>query len=341
VKYWKKRRVFVTGHTGFKGSWLCIWLHLLGAKVTGYALRPPTDPSLFELAKVNTVVDSLIADVLERETLQAALLDAKPDVVFHLAAQPIVRESYQIPVETFATNVMGTVNLLEAVRGCKSVKAVINVTTDKVYENKGRVYKETDPLGGHDPYASSKACSELVAQAYQRSYGMNVATARAGNVIGGGDWAADRLIPDFVRAILQGKLIRIRNPKAVRPWQHVLEPLSGYLLLAEKLAKQGSKYAGAWNFGPRDKDAQPVERLVKQLCAQWGEGVEYAIAKGEQPHEAHYLQLDSNKARRQLGWQPRWDLNEAVEKVVEWTRAYQQKADLKKVCQKQIEEYWQ
>jgi CDP-glucose 4,6-dehydratase len=243
---------------------------------------------------------------------------------------------------------MGTVNLLESVRNCPSVKAVVCVTTDKVYENTGqrpkaggRRFKETDPLGGYDPYSSSKACSELVARAYQRSYGMNVATARAGNVIGGGDWAPDRLVPDFVRAILQGKTIMVRNPQAVRPWQHVLEPLSGYLLLAEKLAKQGAKYAGPWNFGPADRDAQPVENLVKLLCSAWGSDARCALAKGKHPHEAHYLQLDSRKARRQLGWRPHWGLNAAVEKVVEWTRAYQQKENLRKVCQRQIKGYWQ
>ncbi|MCU0641425.1 MAG: CDP-glucose 4,6-dehydratase [Candidatus Margulisbacteria bacterium] len=341
MEFWRNKRVLVTGHTGFKGAWLSIWLNMLGAKVTGYALRPPTEPSLFDLAGVSELADSFIADILDLERLRATVRKVKPEVIFHLAAQPIVRQSYRVPVETFSTNVMGTVNLLEAARGCQCVRAIVNVTTDKVYENCGKIYRETDPLGGYDPYSSSKACSELVAQSYRRSYGMNIATARAGNVIGGGDWAVDRLVPDFVRAILQGKKIVVRNPRAVRPWQHVLEPLSGYLLLAEKLAKQGPKYSGAWNFGPADQDARPVAKLVERLCSAWGGKAGYVLNRGKQPHEAHYLQLDSAKSRRLLGWRPKWDLDEAIDRVVEWTRAYQQKADLREVCRRQIEEYQQ
>jgi CDP-glucose 4,6-dehydratase len=343
--FWKGRRVFITGHTGFKGSWLCIWLSMLGAKVTGYALQPPTTPSLFRLCRVDQLVKSVAADVRDLPALKRAMRAARPEIVFHLAAQPIVRESYKVPVETFATNVLGTVNVLEAARQCPSVKAIVNVTTDKVYEmrNAERVtrnaYTEADPLGGHDPYSSSKACSELVVQAYRRSYGMNVATARAGNVIGGGDWAADRLVPDFVRSILKGEKLAIRNPRAVRPWQHVLEPLAGYLLLAEKLYRHPGEYASAWNFGPEKKDAKPVEWLAKKLCALWGARAGYALDRGKHPHEAGFLLLDAGKAKKELGWRPKWDIATAIAKIVDWTKAYRSGQDLRAVCYRQIEEY--
>lgn len=341
MSFWKGKGVFVTGHTGFKGSWLCLWLHSLGAKVTGYALEPPTDPSLFEICGISKLVRSAIADIRNFSLLKRALLAAEPEIVIHMAAQPLVRESYKYPVATFETNVMGTANLLEAVRQCPSVKAIVNVTTDKVYENpdRCRAIKECEPLGGYDPYSSSKACSELVTSAYRRSFGLNIATARAGNVIGGGDWAADRLVPDFVRAILKGKNIKIRNPKAVRPWQHVLEPLGGYLLLAEKLYKNGPKYAGSWNFGPDKKDAKPVEWIVKKLCEKWGEGARYAIDKEKHPHEAHYLRLDCSKAKHKLEWHPKWNLEKALGKIIEWTRAYQEGEEVRRVCLDQIAEY--
>ena len=341
MRFWKGKRVFITGHTGFKGAWLCLWLHVLGAKVTGYALKQPTKPSLFGLCKIDRLIKSIIADIRDLKALKRAMLAAEPEIVIHMAAQPIVRESYKVPVETYSTNVMGTVNVLEAARSCRSVKAVINVTTDKVYENRGmrNAYREGDSLGGHDPYSSSKACSELVASAYRLSYSMNLATARAGNVIGGGDWAGDRLVPDFVRAILKGQKLRVRNPKAIRPWQHVLEPLAGYLMLAEKLYKHGGKYAGAWNFGPNDSDAKPVKWIVKKLCAGMGKGSGFVIDRGKHPHEAHYLRLDSAKARKKLGWRPKWNLVKAIDKVIEWTKAYQRKADLRQVCFQQIKEY--
>ena len=331
----------MTGHTGFKGSWLCLWLSLLGAKVTGYALTPPTHPSLFELCKVDALVNSIIADVRNLDQLKHALHAASPEIVFHLAAQPIVRESYNSPVETFSVNVMGTVNVLEAARACSGVKAIINVTTDKVYENLGlqQGYKEEGPLGGHDPYSSSKACSELVAQAYRRSYNLNIATARAGNVIGGGDWAGDRLVPDFVRAVLADKKMFLRHPKAVRPWQHVLEPLSGYLLLAERLCETRDKYCGAWNFGPEKKDAKPVEWVIKRLCKNWGGDASCAIDRRKHPHEAHYLRLDNSKAKKHLHWQPKWGLETALHKVIDWTRAYQAEVDLREICFNQIREY--
>jgi len=350
--FWQGKKVFITGHTGFKGSWLCLWLHSLGAQVIGYALKPPTDPSLYELCSIDRLVRSNIADIRDSASLSKAMSAAHPDIVIHMAAQPLVRDSYKIPVETYAINVMGTVNLFEAVRSSKSVKAVINVTTDKCYENKEWIwgYRENEPLGGYDPYSSSKACSELVTAAYRQSFfnssnpsnlstSVAVASARAGNVIGGGDWAADRLIPDCVRAILKNEKIVIRNPQAIRPWQHVLEPLSGYLILAQKLFEDGPRYTEAWNFGPDDSDAKPVEWLVDSLCKEWGDGASYVVDKGKHPHEAHYLKLDCSKARSELGWRPKWKLEKAVESIVEWTREYRDNKDLKDVSLAQITEY--
>jgi len=348
--FWKGKRVFLTGHTGFKGSWLCLWLHSLGAQVYGYALPPPTTPSLFELCDIDNIVQSTVADVRDREALKKTMCSAQPEIVIHMAAQPLVRDSYKIPVETYEINVMGTVHLLEAVRACTTVKAVINITTDKCYENKEWVwgYRENEPLGGYDPYSNSKACSELVTLAYRSSYfnpkdyavhGVAVASARAGNVIGGGDWATDRLIPDCVRALVKAERIIIRSPQAIRPWQHVLEPLNGYLTLAQKLYTDGPRYAGAWNFGPDDNDAQPVEWLLKSLCSKWGDNASYEIDKGEHPHEAHYLRLDCSKAKQELGWRSKWILDKAIDSIVEWTRAYKQGQDVKKICLKQIEDY--
>lgn len=344
------KRVFVTGHTGFKGSWLCLWLNALGSKVTGYALDPPTTPSMFDLCGVGSLVDSVIADVRDAKALTGAMRALDPNIVFHMAAQPLVRDSYRNPVDTYSTNVMGTVNLLEAVRTCKSVKSVVIVTSDKCYENREWIwgYREDDPLGGYDPYSSSKACSELVTAAYRRSFfdpkgssmhGAAVASARAGNVIGGGDWAADRLVPDCIRSLLKGEKILIRNPDAVRPWQHVIEPLYGYLMLAEKLYKDGPRFTGAWNFGPRDEDAKSVEWVVKRICAEWGEGAGYTIDSAGHPHEAHYLKLDYSKTRAALGWLPRWNLEKAIQSVAEWTRLYRDGGDLRAACMRQIEEY--
>ena len=344
-KFWKNKKVFITGHTGFKGSWICLWFNLLGAKVTGYALKPPTQPSLFKLCKINMLINkSIIADIRDLKRLKQAIKTTQPEIVIHMAAQPLVRESYKYPLETYSTNVIGTANLLEAVRSCKSVKAVVNITTDKVYENEElkKPFKECEALGGCDPYSSSKACSEIVTAAYRRSFfgsGPAIATARAGNVIGGGDWAEHRLVPDFVKAILKGKKIRVRNPKATRPWQHVLEPLSGYLMLAEKLYKSGAKYAEAWNFGPKYTDAKPVEWIVKKLCTKWGEGAAYLLDKGKHPHEAKYLQLDWSKAKNGLGWKPKWDLAYALEKIIEWTKVYRARQDIQQVCLLQIQEY--
>lgn len=348
--FWRGKRVFLTGHTGFKGSWLSIWLHALGAEVTGYALDPPTVPSLFVVAGLERMLASIIADVRDFDSLRSAMTTAAPEIVIHMAAQPLVRDSYKIPVETYATNVMGTVHLLEAVRSCPTVRAVVNVTTDKVYENREWVwgYREDEPLGGYDPYSNSKGCSELVTAAYRSSYfnpleysrhGVAVASARAGNVIGGGDWATDRLVPDIIRALLTGDKVQIRNPQAIRPWQHVLEPLSGYLLLAEVLFREGAQFAQGWNFGPFDEDARPVEWLADRLCAGWGDGAQVVMDTGNHPHEAHYLKLDSSKARSELGWRPRWRLEKALQSILDWTRVYRDGGDIRQACLQQIGEY--
>lgn len=348
--FWKGKRVFITGHTGFKGAWLCLWLNLMGANVTGYALSPPTNPSLFELSGVDKLVNSIIGDVRHESKLSKAMLATNPEIVIHMAAQALVRKSYSDPVETYSTNVMGTVNLFEAVRKCGSVKAIVNVTTDKCYENKEWPwgYRENEPLGGYDPYSNSKACSELVTSSYRNSFfnpndyqthGVALGSARAGNVIGGGDWAADRLIPDCIRSLLKGQEILIRSPQAIRPWQHVFEPLSGYLTLAQKLFENGPRFAEGWNFGPDDNDCRPVEWIVKRMCLKWGLGSGYKIEGGEHPHEANYLKLDCSKAKARLGWYARWNLEKAIDKVIEWTLAYKKSNDLNKVCLEQIDEY--
>lgn len=352
--FWRNKRVFVTGHTGFKGSWLSLWLVSLGAKVTGYALEPDTSPSLYHLSKLNELMTSHIGDIRDEDKLREALMGAEPDIVIHMAAQPLVREAYFHPVKTYQTNVMGTVNLLEAVRfsvqNGNAIKAVINVTTDKCYENNNWVwsYRENDRLGGYDPYSNSKACSELVTDSYRNSFfnpdnfeshGVGLASARAGNVIGGGDWSLHRLIPDCIKAILSKDVIEIRNPNSTRPWQHVLEPLSGYLMLAQKLYEKGPEYGCAWNFGPDDIDVMPVEWVVKEMCSLWGEDAGYNIVNPSNFHEDHFLKLDNSKARMELGWQPRWDIQGRIAKVVEWTKAYKDHQDIRIVCLNQLEEF--
>lgn len=343
--FWRNKVVFITGHTGFKGGWLSLWLNALGAKVHGYALSPETTPNFFTEARVSQALDShTIANVEDITTLKNTLQKVKPDIVLHLAAQALVRLSYAEPVNTYATNVMGTVNLLEAVRGVDSVKAVVNVTTDKCYENKEWLwpYRENEPMGGYDPYSSSKACSELVTAAYRNSFfskqGVGVASARAGNVIGGGDWSADRLIPDFLRAMDNQQLLKIRSPSAIRPWQHVLEPLAGYLLLAEKLYDSGERYAQAWNFGPSEEDAKPVTWIVNRLTEAIA-GTDWETDSNPQPHEASYLKLDSSKARSILGWAPRWKLDTALQKIIDWHLHWKNGGDMQLFSLSQIDEY--
>jgi CDP-glucose 4,6-dehydratase len=343
--FWNDKRVLLTGHTGFKGGWMALWLQSMGARVRGIALAPPTTPSLFDVARVGEGMDHCLADIRDFMAIRSLVADFQPEVVFHLAAQPLVRLSYRQPVETYATNAMGTVHVLEAAREAGSVRAIVNVTTDKCYENHGapRGYREDEPMGGHDPYSSSKACAELVSSAYRRSFlagaGIALATARAGNVIGGGDWAEDRLVPDLLRALQQGKAVQIRNPHAVRPWQHVLEPLSGYLQLAQRLIERGQADAEAWNFGPRDGDARPVQWIVERVCAEWGEQAAWVLQAGDHPHEANFLKLDISKARQRLQWAPRWSLETALARTVEWHRAWHDGQDMRAACLQQITDY--
>ncbi|MDR3490948.1 MAG: CDP-glucose 4,6-dehydratase [Gammaproteobacteria bacterium] len=351
VQFWKNKKVFLTGHTGFKGSWLALWLTSLGAKVTGYALAPATQPSLFELAQIESCLNaSVIADIRDLASLKKAVQDAQPDIIFHLAAQPLVRYSYTNPVETYETNVMGTVHVLEAMRASSTAKVLVNVTTDKCYENKEwhLGYKETDPMGGYDPYSSSKGCAELVTSAYRASYfnpnncglhGKSIASARAGNVIGGGDWALDRLIPDIITAFQQHKKPIIRYPHAIRPWQHVLEPLSGYMRLAEKCWNAHGDYAEAWNFGPRDEDCVSVEWIANKLSQLWGNGAAWEDAAPESLHEAHILKLDISKAKTRLDWQPQWNLTQALVATVEWYQGWINNSDTQALTLQQIKSY--
>ena len=348
--FWRGKRVFLTGHTGFKGAWLSLWLQQMGAVVTGFSLAPATSPNLFELADVDRGMDSQIGDIRDYSSLADAMAAARPEIIIHMAAQALVRPSYDMPVETYATNVMGTVHLLEAVRRVGGVKAVVVVTTDKCYENRewSWGYRENEAMGGHDPYSNSKGCAELVSAAYRSSYfnplayashGVAVATARAGNVIGGGDWSLDRLIPDVLRAFAEGQIVQIRSPEAIRPWQHVLEPLRGYLTLAQRLYEQGPAYAEGWNFGPNDTDAKPVKWIVAELAKAWGGTAQWQHAAGDHRHEAHYLKLDISKARCQLNWHPKLTLSQALDLVVEWSKAQQAGADVRTLTLKQIAVY--
>jgi CDP-glucose 4,6-dehydratase len=344
--FWAGRRVFLTGHTGFKGSWLALWLQSLGAEVHGYALAPPTAPALHAEARVADGMTGTLGDVRDFDAVRRALAAQRPDIVLHLAAQPLVRLSYAEPVATYATNVMGTVHVLEAARATGSVRAIVNVTTDKCYENREWVwgYREDEPMGGFDPYSNSKGCSELVTSAYRRSFfgdrdGAALASARAGNVIGGGDWAADRLLPDILRAFERGEPVVVRNPHATRPWQHVLEPLCGYLVLAERLCSDGQACAEGWNFGPRDDDARTVQWIVERLAGRWGAGARWQPDAGDHPHEASHLKLDISKARHRLGWQPRWSLAAALDRIVGWHRAWLSHDDVRALCLAQIDDY--
>ena len=346
--FWRGKSVFLTGHTGFKGAWMSIWLNSLGARVTGFALEPPTSPSLFEEAGVGGLVDDRRGSITDLPALRAAMADSRPDVVIHMAAQPLVTEGYADPVGTYAANVMGTVHLLEAVRQVDSVRVVLVVTTDKCYENREWVwgYREGDPLGGYDPYSNSKACAELVCAAYRNSFfhpqayqrhGLALATARAGNVVGGGDWARNRLVPDLIRAFSAGTRPAIRAPHAVRPWQHVLEPVSGYLLLAERLWHDGTTVGEGWNFGPHPGDARPVQWIAETVARLWGDGAGWSRdSVTDHPHEAGWLSLDISKAVRLLGYQPRWDLERALAETVAWYKAWQAGDDLLAETRRQI-----
>jgi len=343
-KFWAGKRVYLTGHTGFKGSWLALWLSSLGAHVKGYALTPPTSPALFIEAVVADKIESETGDIRNLEQLQKSMVDFNPDILIHMAAQPLVKLSYIEPIETYDVNVMGTAKVLEAARKCSNLKAIICVTTDKCYENKEWEwgYRENEAMGGHDPYSSSKGCAELITSSYRRSFlqdkGIGVATVRAGNVIGGGDWAEDRLIPDILRAFGKNVPVIIRNPKATRPWQHVLEPLSGYLILAQKLYESPEKYAEGWNFGPNDTDVKPVDWILDEMVKQW-QGASWELDKNAHPHEAGFLKLDISKARTALNWHPTWHLDHTLEKIIAWQQAWLNKKNVQAVCLTEIDEY--
>jgi|TARA_R110000772_G_scaffold145023_2_gene254839 CDP-glucose 4,6-dehydratase len=344
IEFWKNKKVFVTGHTGFKGSWLCLWLQHMEADVCGYALAPPTSPNNFTEAKVANGMASFIGDTRDYNTLLDQMQKFSPDIVIHLAAQPLVRESYINPRHTIETNVMGTTNVFEAIRHTPSVKSVVNVTTDKCYENREWAwgYREDEAMGGYDPYSASKGCSELITSAYRRSFfnsGIAIASARAGNVIGGGDWAADRIVPDALKGFGSNTPVEVRFPNAIRPWQHVLEPLSGYLTLAEELYTNGQKHATSYNFGPVDEDAKPVQWILDTMASTWGDGATWFHTNIEHPHEAHYLKLDISKAKAYLNWTPKWNLNIALEMTVQWHKSWLANNDMQKECISQINDY--
>jgi len=345
--FWHNKKVLITGHTGFKGSWISLWLKSLGAEIIGFSLPPPTSPSLYDVVKLSSDINSFEGDVRNLDQLKLIIQKHRPGVIIHMAAQSLVRYSYDNPIETYATNVMGTVNILEAVRQSDCVRVILNVTSDKCYENQEWLwgYRETEPMGGYDPYSSSKGCAELVTKAYMKSYfscdqsNVVVASVRAGNVIGGGDWATDRLIPDVMTAFMGKRPVLIRYPNAIRPWQHVLEPLSGYLTLLEYLWTQGEKYSGAWNFGPSDEDVKTVSWVVKHLADTWHESASWKIDSEEKHHEANYLKLDSSKARSQLGWRPKLNISTALEWVTSWYGAYHTGENMRDLTEKQIRAY--
>lgn len=346
--FWRNKKVFLTGHTGFKGGWLLYWLHLMGAKIIGYALPPNTQPAIYDVLQLEELMEhSYIGDIRDINTLSQSLIESAPDVVIHMAAQPLVRYSYSHPLETYAVNIMGTAHLLEALRLVPSVRATVIVTTDKCYENIERKagYSEEDPMGGYDPYSSSKGCAELLTSAYRRSFFSDldnhnaIASARAGNVIGGGDWSADRLIPDAIRAFEKNQALVIRNPLATRPWQHVLEPLSGYLVLAQTLYQQGQDYASGWNFGPDDEDARSVQEVIDLFIEYWGSGACWHQDSSAQPHEAQLLRLNCAKSKAKLNWRPKWHLENALEKIVTWHHAFNEGLDMRAITQSHIQDY--
>jgi CDP-glucose 4,6-dehydratase len=345
MSFWNGKRVLVTGHTGFKGSWLSLWLKTRGADVCGFSLAPESSPNLFESLGLDGLIDSRIGDIRDLEFLEQTFRSFQPEIIFHLAAQSLVRRSYREPVDTYTTNVIGTVHVLEAARRTDSAKAIVAITTDKVYENEehGFGYSEIDRLGGFDPYSNSKACAELAISAYRNSFFSGgktlIASARAGNVIGGGDWSEDRLLPDVFRSLIFGDELVIRNPNSIRPWQHTLEPLNGYMLLAEKLFEGKNEFATAWNFGPGDDASKPVEFVLKEIEKNWDGDVNWKISHGDHPHETNILKLDSSKARGELGWNPILTLPESLKMTIDWYRAFRDKKDLVKVTSKQIEAY--
>jgi CDP-glucose 4,6-dehydratase len=344
--FWKGKKVFITGHTGFKGSWLSLWLQDMGAVVKGYALDPNTNPNLFTQAKVAQNMDSEIGDITDLNHISESMKIFNPDVLIHMAAQPLVRLSYQEPVLTYKTNVIGTVNVLEAARKCTNLKAIVSVTTDKCYENKEWPwgYRENEPMGGHDPYSSSKGCVELVTAAYRKSFFNDensafLASARAGNVIGGGDWSADRLIPDILKAFEKNEPAIVRNPMSTRPWQHVLEPLSGYLVLAQHLFEEGNNFAEGWNFGPKDEDCKPVSWILDRMVTNWGNGASWQLDKNNNPHEAGYLKLDCSKAAMRLNWYPKWNLEYTLESIINWHQYYIAQKNIQEQCLLEIAKY--
>lgn len=346
-EFWKGKRVLVTGHTGFKGSWLCLWLKSMGAETTGYALDPATKPNHFEAARVGQGMRSIIGDIRDLESLKRCVASARPEVVIHLAAQSLVLASYEDPVGTYTTNILGTVNVLEAVRGADTVRSVVVVTSDKCYENHEWVwgYRESDPMGGRDPYSNSKGCAELVTAAYRQSFfgdgkrGVAISSARAGNVIGGGDWSPNRLVPDAASAFAAGKTVAVRNPAAIRPWQHVLDPLAGYLTLAERSYAEPERFSEPWNFGPPEEDARPVSWLVTNLAELWGQSAKWKATDNGQAHEASFLKLDCSKARAGLGWQSKLDLPTALGWVVDWYKAHYAGADVASLTSGQVAQY--
>lgn len=344
--FWKDKKILLTGHTGFKGSWMSLWLQEVGAKVTGYSDTIPTNPSLFEVAEVEKGMNSIIGNVKDLDKLKNVISDYEPEIVIHMAAQSLVQGSYENPVETYSTNVMGTVNLLEAVRKSEKTKVVINVTSDKCYEEIGleRGFKETDPIGGHDPYSSSKGCSELITSAFRKSFFENknsqkisLASVRAGNVIGGGDWAENRLVPDIMKGILKNESIKIRNPNFVRHWQHVLDPLNGYMILAEKLWNNEENYSESWNFGPIDNNAKPVSWMLDKFNEYWENGINWQQDTNKFNHENNFLKLDSTKSKTRLGWISKIDLELAIKLIVDWYLEFKNESNMNKITKKQIQ----
>lgn len=349
--FWKRKKVFLTGHTGFKGSWLSLWLHSLGAEVFGYSLEPPTNPNLFHIAKIDDEINSIYGDIRDLDNLKKTIFKIKPEIVIHMAAQSIVSKSYLNPIETYEVNLMGSLNLMESLRNLKSVKVLVNITSDKCYENREWLwgYREDERMGGYDPYSNSKGCAELATASFRSSFfnpskykdhGVAIATARAGNVIGGGDWAMDRLVPDIIRSIESNKKAHIRNPQSIRPWQHVLEPLYGYLILAEKLYQEGNSYVGAWNFGPNESDVKSVEWVLKEFKKNWPNKFDFIIEKkSENFHEANLLKLDCSKAKFFLGWSPKWDSAETIKRICNWHKANLEGVDMKSYVLNEINDY--